>query len=86
MKQSNEAGESIKVLTKTISESAKAATQIAVSSQQQTVGISQIVQSMENIKQASQQNMAGTKQAEETAKVLHDLGQKLKQIANRYRL
>jgi len=86
MKQSNEAGESIKLLTKTISESAKAATQIAASSQQQTVGISQIVQSMENIRQASQQNMAGTKQAEETAKVLHDLGQKLRQIADRYRL
>jgi methyl-accepting chemotaxis protein len=86
MQQSNEAGESIRVLTKTISESAKAAAQIAASSQQQTVGISQIVQSMENIRQASQQNMTGTKQAEETAKVLHDLGQKLRQIAGRYRL
>jgi methyl-accepting chemotaxis protein len=86
MKQSVEAGESIRLLTKTISESAKAANQIAASSQQQTVGISQIVQSMENIKQASQQNLEGTKQAEETAKILHDLGQKLKQIAKRYQL
>ena len=86
MKQSVEAGESIRQLTKTISESAKAANQIAASSQQQTVGISQIVQSMENIKQASQQNLEGTKQAEETAKILHDLGQKLKQVAQRYRL
>jgi methyl-accepting chemotaxis protein len=86
MKQSTEAGESIRVLTDAITGSARAATQIAASSQQQLVGMTQIVQSMENIKQASQQNLAGTKQAEETAKTLHDLGQKLKQIANRYRL
>lgn len=86
MKQSTEAGESIRVLAGTVTESAKAAIQIAASSQQQLVGMNQIVQSMENIKQASQQNMASTRQAEDTAKTLHDLGQKLKQIANRYRL
>jgi methyl-accepting chemotaxis protein len=86
MKQSTEAGESIRVLAGTVAESAKAATQIAASSQQQLVGMNQIVQSMENIKQASQQNLKGTQQAETAAKNLHDLGQKLKQIADRYRL
>jgi methyl-accepting chemotaxis protein len=74
------------VLAGTVAESAKAATQIAASSQQQLVGMNQIVQSMENIKQASQQNLKGTQQAETAAKNLHDLGQKLKQIADRYRL
>ncbi|WAC04825.1 MAG: methyl-accepting chemotaxis protein [Methanoregula sp.] len=86
MKQSTEAGESIRVLAGTVAESATAATQIAASSQQQLVGMNQIVQSMENIKQASQQNLKGTQQAETAAKNLHDLGQKLKQIADRYRL
>ena len=86
MKQSTEAAQSIKVLTGTIDESAKAATQIAASSQQQLVGLSQIVQSMENIRQASQQNLTGTRQAEEIAKTLHDLGQKLKTIAESYRV
>lgn len=86
MKQSTEAGESIRILTGTINESATAAIQIAASSQQQTVGINQIMQSMENIKLASQQNLTGTKQAEETARILHDLGQKLRKIASRYRL
>jgi methyl-accepting chemotaxis protein len=41
---------------------------------------------MENIKQASQQNVAGTQQAETAAKQLHELGQRLKQTAERYRL
>jgi len=86
MKQSTEAGESIRVLAGTVAESATAATQIAASSQQQLVGISQIVQSMENIREASQQNLKGTQQAETAAKTLHDLGQKLKEIAGRYRL
>ncbi|WAC04826.1 MAG: methyl-accepting chemotaxis protein [Methanoregula sp.] len=86
MKQSTEAGESIRVLAGTVGESSKAATQISASSQQQLVGMNQIVQSMENIKQASQQNLKGTQQAETAAKNLHDLGQKLKEIAGRYRI
>jgi len=86
MKQSTEAGESIRVLAGTVAGSVTAATQIAASSQQQLVGMSQIVQSMENIREASQQNLKGTQQAETAAKTLHDLGQKLKDIAGRYRL
>jgi methyl-accepting chemotaxis protein len=86
MKQSTDAGESIRVLAGTVAESSKAAIQISASSQQQLVGMNQIVQSMENIKQASQQNLRGTQQAETAAKNLHDLGQKLKQIADRYQL
>jgi methyl-accepting chemotaxis protein len=35
---------------------------------------------MENIKQASVQNVASTKQAETAAHNLHELGQKLKQL------
>jgi len=86
VKQSNEAGESISTLTETISDSATAAIQNAVSSQQQNVGISQIIQSMESIRQASLQNIISTKQAEDTAKNLHELGQKLQQIANRFQV
>jgi hypothetical protein len=39
---------------------------------------------MDNIKQASTQNVAGTKQAEVAAQSLHALGVKLKQIAEQY--
>ncbi|MGB4360194.1 MAG: hypothetical protein WBJ19_07245, partial [Rhodoferax sp.] len=52
-------------------------TQIAASSQQQMVGMDQVALAMENIKQASLQNVAGTRQAEVAAAHLHALGQNL---------
>ncbi len=77
VKQSAEASESIRVLAESITEAAQAATQIAASSQQQMVGMDQVALAMDNIKQASTQNVAGTKQAEAAAQNLHELGQKL---------
>ena len=50
---------------------------VAASSQQQMVGMDQVALAMENIKQASLQNVAGTRQAEIAAHSLHELGQKL---------
>jgi methyl-accepting chemotaxis protein len=84
VKRSTEAGESIRILTESIAEATQAAAQIAASSQQQLVGMDQMALAMENIKQASTQNVAGTKQTETAAQNLHDLGQKLKQIVERY--
>ena len=46
---------------------ASAATQIAASSQQQLVGVDQVARAMENIKQASAQNVASAKQLEVSA-------------------
>ncbi len=77
VKQSAESGESIRLLAEGIAEAAQAATQIAASSQQQMAGMDQVALAMENIKQASSQNVAGTRQAEAAAQSLHELGQKL---------
>jgi methyl-accepting chemotaxis protein len=77
VKQTTETGESIRLLAESINEAAQAATQIAASSQQQMVGMDQVALAMENIKQASVQNVAGTKQAEVAAQSLHELGQRL---------
>jgi methyl-accepting chemotaxis protein len=86
LKQSGEAGESIRLLAESVSEAAQAATQIAASSQQQMVGMDQVAQAMESIKQASLQNVAGTRQAETAAHSLHELGQGLKQLAEQYKV
>jgi methyl-accepting chemotaxis protein len=86
MKQSTETGESIRLLSDSINEAAQAATQIAASSQQQIVGMDQVALAMENIKQASVQNVAGTRQAEVAAQSLHELGQRLKQLAAQYKV
>ena len=85
-KQSAEAGESIRLLTDRVTEAAQAAVQIAASSQQQMVGMDQVALAMENIKQASMQNVSGTRQAELAAQSLHELGQKLRQLAEQYKV
>jgi methyl-accepting chemotaxis protein len=41
------------------------------------VGMDQVALAMDNIKQASSQNVAGTRQAEAAAQNLHALGQQL---------
>jgi methyl-accepting chemotaxis protein len=74
------------MLTESMAESAQAATQIAASSQQQLVGMDQVAVAMENIKQASAQNVAGTRQTETAAQGLRDLGQTLKQVVEQYKI
>ncbi|MDE3131870.1 MAG: methyl-accepting chemotaxis protein [Acidobacteriota bacterium] len=86
VKRSEQAGESIRVLAESVGEASQAAVQIAASSQQQIVGMEQVALAMENIKQASLQNVAGTKQTEAAAQNLHELGQKLKQLAGQYQV
>ena len=60
--------------------------QIAVSSQQQVVGMDQMAQAMENIKNATNQNVNGSQQVESVARGLHELGQRLKLITEYYKL
>jgi methyl-accepting chemotaxis protein len=86
VKQSAEASDAISQLTESVNEAAQAATQIAASSQQQMVGMDQVALAMDNIKQASTQNVAGTRQAEVAAQSLHELGVKLKLLAEQYRV
>ncbi len=84
--QSAQAGEAIRMLAGSISEAAQAATQIAASSQQQVVGMEQIITAMDNIRQASEQNVSGTRQTETAAQNLHELGQKLKGLVERFKV
>ncbi|MBN1781633.1 methyl-accepting chemotaxis protein [bacterium] len=82
--KSKEAGESIQRLANSVGEAAQATTQISVSSQEQLVGMDQVVSAMESIKQASTQNVTATKQVESASRDLHDLGQRLKQLVEQY--
>ena len=86
VRQSDEAIQTIRMLSESIAESAQAATQIAASSHQQLIGMDQVALAMENIKQASTQNVASTKQTEATAQGLHELGQKLKDLVGQYQV
>jgi len=69
-----------------IAESADASTQIAASSHQQMVGMEQVAQAMENIKEASILSVTSTRQAEQSAQNLHELGLKLKGLVDQFKL
>ncbi|MBN1894816.1 chemotaxis protein, partial [bacterium] len=84
--KSKDAGDSIQRLANSVADAAQATTQIAVSSQEQLVGMDQVVSAMESIKQASTQNVTATKQVESAAHELHELGQRLKQLIEQYRV
>lgn len=86
VKQSGETSEAIRMLADSISEAAQAAAQIAASSQQQRVGMDQVALAMENIKQASLQNVSSTKQGESAAMNLHTLGQNMKRLVEQYQV
>lgn len=86
VQQSVQAGESVQKLGESILEAAQAATQIAASSQQQMVGMDQVAQAMENIKTASTQNVASTRQTEQAARAIQDLGRKLTGLVALYKV
>jgi len=86
LSQSLKAGEAIRLLAKSVSESVQSATQIVASSHQQVVGMDQVGVAMNNINQAGAENAASMKQAEKAAKDLNDLGQKLKELIAQYRM
>ena len=84
--QSIQAGDSIRTLADAVANAAQAAVQIAVSSQQQVMGIDQVTSAMESIKRASKENVVSTRQTESSAKNLNELGLKLKQFVDQYRI
>ena len=84
--QSQQAGETIRLLSDRVNEGAQAAVQIGASAQQQMAGMDQLVLAMENIRDASTENLQSAKQGEQAAQRLHELGQRLKRLVERYRV
>lgn len=70
-------GDTIRVLSEIIADSARAASQIATSANQQSMGTAQIHQAMTDINRATNQNLSATRQMEQAAKDLLTLGGKL---------
>jgi methyl-accepting chemotaxis protein len=85
-KLSQQLGEAINGLADSIEAAAHAATQIAASSKQQLIGMDQVALAMQNIREASAQNVASTKQTEVAAQNLHQLGLRLKAVVERYQV
>lgn len=86
IKQSTIAGDSIRTLTDTIEEAAQAAFQIEASSQQQFLGMDQVVAAMENIKVASSQNALTTHQLEGSVQNLKSVGENLRKLTDQFKV
>ncbi len=86
VKQSLQAGEAIRILSESSNEAVQAATQIVASSQQQVVGMDQIGVAMQNINQAGTETAVSMIQSEKAAKNLNELGQKLKELVERFKV
>lgn len=86
VKQAQDSGEAILLLVRNVEDGAAAATQIALSSQQQMVGVDQVTLAMETIRQAGQQNAASATQLENAAATLSALGRKLQQLTEHYQV
>lgn len=84
--QTEIAGSSIQALAVSVNEAAQTATQIAAASQQQMAGMDQLTGAMESIRQTSTQNVASAKQLETAAGDLNQLGLRLKQMVERYKV
>jgi methyl-accepting chemotaxis protein len=86
MRLTGQAGETIRQLADNIAANASAAQQIVASAQQQTTGVEQITLAMRNIDQATIQNLASSRQAEQSAEDLAAVARQLKELVDRYKL
>ena len=84
--QSTGAGEAIQRLAEAVDTAARATLQISVSSQEQLIGMDQVVGAMQSINLASSQNVTATKQVESAARDLKALGLQLTETLEKYRL
>jgi methyl-accepting chemotaxis protein len=84
--QSLEAGDSIRMLSRNITEAAQAMMQIATSSEQQLLGIDQVAFAMMNVQRATTQNADGIRHIEGVTRDLQSLGDTLKELVAQYTL
>ena len=86
VRQTTSAGEAINVMASIVDNSAEVSIQIVASTNEQVIGIEQVALAMDNIKLATEQVVGSIRQAQAGTQNLHDVGQKLKQLVDMYRL
>lgn len=76
-RQIGAAGETIRALADAVQEAAQSSAQIVASAGQQALGMEQIRHAVGNIHQATQQNLTASRQSEQAARDLTQLGERL---------
>jgi methyl-accepting chemotaxis protein len=78
--------EAIEMLSSSVTRASQASIQIASSSQQQLIGIDQVVVAMENIRESSSQIATTTQQTSISVNNLHQLGERLQNLIDFYKV
>lgn len=86
VRQSAHTGGAVQKLADSIADAAQAAQQIAVSAQQQLAGMDEVALAMAKIQRASDQYVANTQRSEAAARNMNELGQRLRQLVERYKI
>lgn len=84
--QSAQTSEFMQKLTQSMSRVAQAANQIAITSQQQLMGVDQVTVAMNSISDAAAQHVDHMKQIEFAVVSLNSVGETLKELTNKYHL
>jgi methyl-accepting chemotaxis protein len=84
VKQSAQTNESMQTLSNSVTHVTQAANQIAISSQQQFIGVGQMTTAMNNISEASSQLVDNMKQIESAVISLNSIGENLKELSDQY--
>jgi len=85
-RQTDATQSTIRDLAESVQESVLAFQQIVAGTNQQQIGLEQVIQALQNIREASSQTAAGTRQLEGAATNLNDLGQGLVEAVRNYRV
>ncbi|WP_042444128.1 methyl-accepting chemotaxis protein [Azospirillum sp. B510] len=85
-RQTDATQSTIRTMADNIQESVLAFQQIVAGTNQQQIGLEQVIQALQNIREASSQTAAGTRQLEGAAANLNNLGQGLVEAVRNYRV
>lgn len=86
VQQSAQTNDSMQILSMSVTRVTQAANQIAISSQQQFVGVDQMTTAMNNISEATTQLVDNIKQIESSVTFLNAIGENLKKITDQYKM
>ncbi len=84
--QAGEVREALKSLAASVAEATQMVIQITAANQQQYAGVDQVTQAMENIREASRQNVDAARQLEDAARDIDSLSRRLQETTSKYKL
>jgi methyl-accepting chemotaxis protein len=84
--QAQKAGDIIRRIVAEVESGSQENIQMASATQQASVGLDQIGQALTSIQQTTKETLTGTRKTEETARMLHELAQKMEAAITSYRL